>query len=536
MDWESLYKVFLQYLQEHLDELEKGTEKFTEDFIKYLRENNYQITPEMQQTIDTYTKSMTETLQTSVFSIIENVAAAAAASKESKTLPVDEFVKNIAKEVFERKYPDGLSLSERIWSWEKEMKDGLKDVVSNGIRQGIGAKKLVYEMQYEIERLRRTEFANVLAEKTPKWLEELEASARTYIKNEDMREEWEKTVRKIEKYLKKLSRQGTYTASKTVFDEIIKAVEEGNTKLIDKAVKWWNYDKQLYRLKAIAQTENANAYHLSQIKATEYDPDIVGYQWRLSSSHPRPDICDVYANINYGLGKGVFPKDKVPRQKAHPFCLCYLLPKVKRKGMSEKETPEIPEDVLKRFAPKYIKSLNKAGYKLNNLFDYNLGAFKRKKDLIKEYGSKINYVFSAYSDKRYKRLTEIVGTGATSLHKKGDKIFLSGKKPAVREVLDIKEDILGNDTIFTKYSILHSLKKKGDQKKIAEHTMKYYGKWLKEPDLIVYDKKAGAVIYYRKVFDRYSGLVVGKESRIFYTVLVKSKIEGSRYEIIYKKH
>ncbi len=383
MDWESLYKVFLQYLQEHLDELEKDTEKFTEDFIKQLKENNYQITPELERQIDEYAKSMTETLQNSINFIAESVYTAAVSGKKTKTLPKDEFVKQIAKEVFERKYPDGLSLSERIWDWERELKEGLKKTVAKGIRQGIGTKKLVYDMQYKIERLTRTEFANVLVEETPKWLRELENSARAYIKNEDMRKEWERTVKKVEKYLKKLSRRGTYTASKTTFEKILKAVEEGTTKLIDKAVKWWTYDKQLYRLKAIAQTENANAYHLSQIQATEGDPDIIGYQWRLSRSHPRPDICDVYASIDYGLGKGVFPKDKVPRQKAHPFCLCYLLPKVKRKGMEEKETPEIPEGVLKRFAPEYIKDLEATGIDIKSLFDMELGAFKRKKDLMK---------------------------------------------------------------------------------------------------------------------------------------------------------
>src|SRR5690606_3258478 len=38
--------------------------------------------------------------------------------------------------------------------------------------------------------------------------------------------------------------------------------------------------------------------------------------------HPRPDICDLYANQNlYGLGPGGYPPDAVP-STPHPNCLC----------------------------------------------------------------------------------------------------------------------------------------------------------------------------------------------------------------------
>ena len=537
MDWENLYKVFLQYLKEHLETLEKETEEFTQDFVKYLQENDYQITPEMEKMIDDFAKSQAEAVMSSVNQVIGSVAAAATDSQKTKSLPTNKFVKSIARKVFEERYADGFNLSERIWDWEDELKSGLKKVVSDGIRRGIGVNKLVYDMQYKIERFTRTQYKNVLAEETPRWLKQLEDAARGYIKNPEMKEVWEETVKQVEKYINQLSREGTYTASRTVFEKIRRAVEKGNEKLIDRAVKWWTYDKQLYRLKVISQTENARAYHLAQIKVTEDDPDIIGYQWRLSSSHPRPDICDVYANVDYGLGKGVFPKDKVPRQKAHPLCLCYLLPKAERKGMKEKEKPEIPESVLKSFAPEYVKSLNKVGIDIKDLWNMELGAFVRKRDLVNMYGKKINYIFDAFSKKSYKKAINVMGVGTTSLYKAGSKIIFPGKKPAVREVENVVEDFLGNDTIFTRYSIKHSLKKKKKaQMPYIEHTLKYYPKWLREPDIVVFDKKRKAVIYYRKYRDRYTGLVVGKESRNFYTVLVRKGVESERYEVIYKKH
>ncbi|WP_155810572.1 hypothetical protein [Persephonella sp. KM09-Lau-8] len=53
--------------------------------------------------------------------------------------------------------------------------------------------------------------------------------------------------------------------------------------------------------------------------------------------------------------------------------------------------------------------------------------------------------------------------------------------------------------------------------------MKHYSKWLQEPDVVILDKKENAIIYYRKVRDKFTGLVIGKESRCFYTVLVKKQ-------------
>ena len=108
----------------------------------------------------------------------------------------------------------------------------------------------------------------------------------------------------------------------------------GKDELIDKAVKYWLYDRQKYFLKRIVRTEAATAFHVSQIQATENDPYLLGYQWRLSSAHPRVDICDEWARVDQGLGAGVWSKDRVPRGKAHPHCMCYLLPRFGGKDKS----------------------------------------------------------------------------------------------------------------------------------------------------------------------------------------------------------
>ena len=46
----------------------------------------------------------------------------------------------------------------------------------------------------------------------------------------------------------------------------------------------------------------------------------------------------LYAKANlYGMGAGVFPKDKVPLLPAHPHCMCFLKPVIR--GMIDNEMP-----------------------------------------------------------------------------------------------------------------------------------------------------------------------------------------------------
>lgn len=75
----------------------------------------------------------------------------------------------------------------------------------------------------------------------------------------------------------------------------------------------------------LGRTEINNAYHTVQTQSYATQPWITGVQWKNSGSHPRPDVCDLYATEDHvGLGKGVFEKGNVPR-KPHPQCLCHVI-------------------------------------------------------------------------------------------------------------------------------------------------------------------------------------------------------------------
>jgi hypothetical protein len=81
-----------------------------------------------------------------------------------------------------------------------------------------------------------------------------------------------------------------------------------------------------YAARRLARTEINAAYHAVTIVHAEDKPWVYGMHWRLSGSHPTPDICDAYArNDHSNLGKGVFPQGEVP-PKPHPQCLCTVYP------------------------------------------------------------------------------------------------------------------------------------------------------------------------------------------------------------------
>lgn len=58
-----------------------------------------------------------------------------------------------------------------------------------------------------------------------------------------------------------------------------------------------------------------------------HNPDCVAFKWKLSSYHPCDDICDLYAHADlWGMGEGIFPKDKFPKLPLHPNCMCRVVP------------------------------------------------------------------------------------------------------------------------------------------------------------------------------------------------------------------
>lgn len=155
-----------------------------------------------------------------------------------------------------RMYSDGRSLSDRIWTETGRLKGGIEEVVAQGIAQ----KRSAFQIARDLEN-----FVNPL-EKEPF--------------------EWNRIYPGIPFPL-----------------------------------------MTEYNAQRLARTSINHAYWASNKEVAKLNPLCQGMQWLLSPSHQTrqvlqygPDICDTYAEHDEGLGKGVFPIDKLPMP--HPQCLC----------------------------------------------------------------------------------------------------------------------------------------------------------------------------------------------------------------------
>lgn len=124
--------------------------------------------------------------------------------------------------------------------------------------------------------------------------------------------------------INRLARNGAPNkALQAAYNELLEAVQKGNEKAIEKAVEVAINEKSRYVAERITRTEMARAWADGFIAKMQKDADIVAVKFKLSSRHPVFDICDMYAKADmYGLGAGIYPKDKLPPLPVHPHCLC----------------------------------------------------------------------------------------------------------------------------------------------------------------------------------------------------------------------
>lgn len=317
-DYDALYKRVAQAIIKAEGKLGTDTRVFAGQLALKLRAEGWQDTPAVQTLINEYLTAVDSTLKAALVT----ATAVGAGGLQSKAML------KLAEQAFAERWPDGLTLSERLWRWHKATRDGVQTQLQRGIKQGKSAGSVVMAMQRAIERTHGGQRFKIISEHTDDWVQDLHQSAQAMIHNPAAMADWQAVVDDVEARISTLSRTGTRNAAERLLDQIKTAVKKGNEALLDNAVKWWTYDQQLYHLKRIVRTEMATAAHRAVIASSIGDPDIIGFQWRLSGSHPASDICDYYASIEMGLGKGVWTKDAVPHHKAHPHCMCLLIPRV----------------------------------------------------------------------------------------------------------------------------------------------------------------------------------------------------------------
>ena len=382
-DWEALRKQFLNELLEHESLLDTDVTSFADDFTARLKKEGYTLTPELEKRLTDYSESCGKTLQQSIEQagklVVNTVKPSARKSMR------DALVKEIADSVVNRRHPDGLNVSDRVWWIDKQMKKDLKEALTRARAANKSTSSIVYEMQRAIE-AKHGKFAQV-TDALPQWLDDLQEAGRKVMRTPELRRQWNRLLRELDVHADELAKAGTRAATKNLVKKLRQAVLEGSEELISKSVHWYCYDRQLYYHKRVLRTETANAHHEARILSTEQDDDIIGYHWRLSRSHPKPDICDWYANCEHGMGRGIWPKDKVPRSVAHPHCMCILVPvigKSKEQGVGESFADyleKIPAAERKQLMPAWANRLYQSGERPLSELVTDKG-FKRKQDIV----------------------------------------------------------------------------------------------------------------------------------------------------------
>ncbi len=319
INWLLIRKWLFQQLEASITSFESSYQEVFIELMELLKAKNYKVDDTVKQKVREILDENEKFIRTFLEgSIIQTTIKVGKSSK---------FADKLKEEIFNYKYPDGLTLSERLWKNKKEAEKEFFKVLKKQLKLRQSAMKTAYEIQKHMERKAGKKFAKLTKEEI-KLIEKLRNSAKAMIKGKISKEKWKKILKQYQNYIKKRkeSPYGVKNAHEQLLKNLTKAVDEASLQAVDEAVKWYMYDKQLYNIRRITRTETSNIYHQMVIQSYKDNEFLKGYKWKLSPAHKIKDICDEYANVDFGLGKGVWPKDKVPQRKPHPHCTCIIEP------------------------------------------------------------------------------------------------------------------------------------------------------------------------------------------------------------------
>lgn len=137
-------------------------------------------------------------------------------------------------------------------------------------------------------------------------------------------------------------------ALKAAYLQALDAFDKGaGEKRLQRVLDVAYQERMRYLANRIAQTELVRAHADQRAREFMAEPALTVLQWRMSSTHPRTDICDMHAHLDkYGLGPGCYPKERAPKPPAHPFCRCKLVPRWDLSAAQAKERAKAEQAFL----------------------------------------------------------------------------------------------------------------------------------------------------------------------------------------------
>lgn len=237
---------------------------------------------------------------------------------------------------------DDLTLSERTTKGGEMVQAMTAKAIQDAIKQGKKLKDLSLDIFNGY-----TAGGVIPTQDIPKCMAELVAIAK--LKKDADSKLYRLALSKVRNHLKRVHKPGM----KAAYKQLVKAIDSLDDAKISKAIRVAAYEKTRYFAERIARTETARAWNAGVFRRWSEDTDCVAFQWKLSTAHPVTDICDLYAHANlYGMGPGIFPKDKVPVLPAHPNCMCRLRPVMTGSDLLQTEHAE---DMVNKGGTNYLK-------------------------------------------------------------------------------------------------------------------------------------------------------------------------------------
>lgn len=215
----------------------------------------------------------------------------------------------------------GMTLSAKLHGAETEMRQAIISTIQAQQRLGASATqaaRALYDGYNSGHIIRR--------QPLPQYLNTITAFTRRSDLTYQDRTALQRLIRRARRQTEIMSADGVPNKSlQTAYRQLLDAVEANDTVAMENAVRTAVEEKSRYVAERIARTESARAWADGFHARYDTDDDVAAYKWTLSSRHPHYDICDMYAQADlWGLGPGIFPKDKTPILPVHPHCLCHL--------------------------------------------------------------------------------------------------------------------------------------------------------------------------------------------------------------------
>lgn len=153
-------------------------------------------------------------------------------------------------------------------------------------------------------------------------------------------------------------------------DALDRVIKDKGAKAIDKALDVAVQERYRYFANRIAQTELARAQNDQRAREIMADDEIQAVRFQLSATHPKMDLCDLYARMDrYGLGPGIYPKGLAPNPPTHPFCRCVCVPIRGISASGAREIPDAARRVLFFADPKEAAQMAGSRAKRDAMFD-----------------------------------------------------------------------------------------------------------------------------------------------------------------------